>query len=261
MLLSSVSISTALCCAGRCRPTRTNRRHLCCRSSGKSAGRRRLRRTRCPWRARAERSSEVYRCSGGNDQLAECLKKEIEERGGRVQLPTPASRKMLDSNDICVRAKGEDYRGKWVVVAVPPPAGTLWNSRSTPLHIASLPVLHSSSSRTRKNDFGCATVSLQTPRICTIQNGRLVWAGEHKRRCCNAEPTNLLGPLVCLLSRKEEILNSPHSTPQLCLAFVLNGFILRSLAHGRSLHQSPRCLFCFPSVWLWFSRLPSGKAR
>lgn len=92
-------------------------------------------------------------------------------------------------------------------------------------------------------------------------NGRLVWAGEHKRRCCNAEPTNLLGPLVCLLSRKEEILNSAHSTPQLCLAFVLNGFILRSLAHGRSLHQSPRCLFCFPSVWLWFSRLPSGKAR
>lgn len=169
MLLSSVSISTALCCAGRCRPTRTNRRHLCCRSSGKSAGRRRFRRTRCPWRARAERSSEVYRCSGGNDQLAECLKKEIEERGGRVQLPRPASKKMLDSNDICVRAKGEDYRGKWVVVAVPPPAGTLWNSRSTPLHIASLPVLHSSSSRTRKNDFGCATVSLQTPRICTNQ--------------------------------------------------------------------------------------------
>jgi monoamine oxidase len=64
--------------------------------------------------------TEVYRCAGGNDQLAQCLQSEIEERGGRVLLSTPASKITLDSNDVCVRANGKDYPGNWVVVAVPP---------------------------------------------------------------------------------------------------------------------------------------------
>jgi monoamine oxidase len=64
--------------------------------------------------------TEVYRCAGGNDQLADCLKKEIEERGGRVLLSMPASKISLNSNDICVRAQGKDYPGRWVVVAIPP---------------------------------------------------------------------------------------------------------------------------------------------
>jgi len=68
--------------------------------------------------------TEVYRCAGGNDQLADSLKREIEERGGRVLLSTPASKIIINSSDICVRAEGKDYPGKWVVVAVPP---SCWN--------------------------------------------------------------------------------------------------------------------------------------
>jgi monoamine oxidase len=64
--------------------------------------------------------TEVYRCAGGNDQLAQCLQSEIEERGGRVLLTTPASKITLGSNDVRVCANGKDYRGDWVVVAVPP---------------------------------------------------------------------------------------------------------------------------------------------
>jgi monoamine oxidase len=85
--------------------------------------------------------TEVYRCAGGNDQLAQCLKTEIEERGGRVLLSTPASKITLDSNDVCVRAKGEDHSGKWVVVAVPP---SCWDRiefpfKTTPYSISSGP--------------------------------------------------------------------------------------------------------------------------
>jgi monoamine oxidase len=68
--------------------------------------------------------TEVYRCAGGNDQLAQCLQNEIEERSGRVLLSTPASKITLDSNNVCVRANGKDYPGDWVVVAVPP---SCWN--------------------------------------------------------------------------------------------------------------------------------------
>jgi monoamine oxidase len=77
--------------------------------------------------------TEVYRCAGGNDQLAECLKKEIEERDGRVLLSTPASKITLDSNSICVRAKDKDYPGDWVVVAVPP---SCWRTITFPFDTA-----------------------------------------------------------------------------------------------------------------------------
>jgi monoamine oxidase len=73
--------------------------------------------------------TEVYRCAGGNDQLAECLKKEIGERGGQVLLSTPASNITLDSNDISVTANGKKYSGQWVVVAVPP---SCWNTIEFP---------------------------------------------------------------------------------------------------------------------------------
>jgi monoamine oxidase len=64
--------------------------------------------------------TEVYRCSGGNDQLAHCLKAEIEECGSRVLLSTPASKITTISNEVRVCANGKDYRGDWVVVAIPP---------------------------------------------------------------------------------------------------------------------------------------------
>ena len=64
--------------------------------------------------------TEVYRCAGGNDQLAQSLKTEIEECGSRVLLSTPASKITLGSNDVRVCANGKDYPGDWVVVAVPP---------------------------------------------------------------------------------------------------------------------------------------------
>jgi monoamine oxidase len=64
--------------------------------------------------------TEVYRCSGGNDQLAQSLQSEIEERGSRVLLSTPASKIELDSNGVCVSANGKEFQGDWVVVAVPP---------------------------------------------------------------------------------------------------------------------------------------------
>jgi monoamine oxidase len=64
--------------------------------------------------------TEAYRCAGGNDQLAQCLRKEIEECGGRVLLSTPALKITLGSNDVSVRVDGKEYPGTWVVVAVPP---------------------------------------------------------------------------------------------------------------------------------------------
>jgi len=64
--------------------------------------------------------TEVYRCAGGNDQLAQCLQSEIEERGSRVLLSTPASKIKLGSNDVCVCANQKDFQADWVVVAVPP---------------------------------------------------------------------------------------------------------------------------------------------
>ena len=64
--------------------------------------------------------TEVYRCAQGNDKLAQCLQSEIEERGGKVLLSTPATKIKLDSNDVCVCTDGKDFKGDWVVVAVPP---------------------------------------------------------------------------------------------------------------------------------------------
>jgi monoamine oxidase len=77
--------------------------------------------------------TEVYRCAGGNDQLAQCLKSEIEERGGRVLLSTHASKITLGSNDARVRANGKEYPGEWVVVAVPP---SCWDRIEFPFETA-----------------------------------------------------------------------------------------------------------------------------
>ena len=65
--------------------------------------------------------TEAYRCTGGNKQLAECLKAEIEEQGGRVLLSTPVSKIKMDSEDVSVESKGQEFRGNWIVMAVPPP--------------------------------------------------------------------------------------------------------------------------------------------
>ncbi len=77
--------------------------------------------------------TEVYRCAGGNDQLAQCLKAEIEDCGSRVLLSTPASKITFPLNGVCVHANGEDYKGNWVVVAVPP---TCWNRIAFPFDTA-----------------------------------------------------------------------------------------------------------------------------
>jgi monoamine oxidase len=62
--------------------------------------------------------AEVYRCTGGNGQLAECMKREIEEWGGRVLLSTIVTKIDLSSEDVSVCANGNS--GRWVVVVVPP---------------------------------------------------------------------------------------------------------------------------------------------
>jgi len=65
--------------------------------------------------------TEVYRCTGGNDRLAQCLETEIEEQGSLVLTSTPVSKIKMDSDDVSVvGANGKDFRGKWIVVAVPP---------------------------------------------------------------------------------------------------------------------------------------------
>jgi monoamine oxidase len=64
--------------------------------------------------------TEVYRCTGGNGQLAECMKREIEEQRGRVLLSTSVTKINLSSEDVRVCANGKDFRGRWVVVAIPP---------------------------------------------------------------------------------------------------------------------------------------------
>jgi len=73
--------------------------------------------------------TEVYRCTGGNKQLAECLKAEIEEQGGRVLLSTPVSKIKMDSEDVSVESKGQEFRGNWIVMAVPP---TCWDQIDFP---------------------------------------------------------------------------------------------------------------------------------
>jgi monoamine oxidase len=65
--------------------------------------------------------TEVYRCTGGNHRLAQSLKAEIEEQGGRVFMSTPVTKIKMDStSDVTVTGGGKEFRAQWVVVAVPP---------------------------------------------------------------------------------------------------------------------------------------------
>jgi monoamine oxidase len=48
------------------------------------------------------------------------MKREIEEQGGRVLLSTSVTKINLSSEDVSVCANGKEFRGRWVVVAIPP---------------------------------------------------------------------------------------------------------------------------------------------
>jgi monoamine oxidase len=82
--------------------------------------------------------TEVFRCAAGNQELARCLCKEIEGSAGSIVASTPAKKVAMDDKGVCVEGEnGQEFRGDWVVVAVPP---SCWDGIELPVDCESFKV-------------------------------------------------------------------------------------------------------------------------
>lgn len=73
--------------------------------------------------------TETFRCAAGNQQLARRLREEIGKAGGSVITETPARKIEMDKDVAVTSEQGKEFRGDWVIVAVPP---SCWHTIGLP---------------------------------------------------------------------------------------------------------------------------------
>jgi monoamine oxidase len=66
--------------------------------------------------------TEVFRCSMGNDALAQAMAKAVKEKGNKVKCNTPVKRIVLDEQDgvVVTDKHGKNYKADYVILAIPP---------------------------------------------------------------------------------------------------------------------------------------------
>ena len=80
--------------------------------------------------------TEIFRCAAGNQELARRLCKEIETAGGSILTEMPVNKVDMGEADVAVTSKeGKEFRGNWVIVAVPP---SCWHTVGLPFDWKSL---------------------------------------------------------------------------------------------------------------------------